>query len=165
MMDDLYAECLVQKNSRPAALKILSLAGLFVSAVSIFYIGVYGCIIFGLMGALTYYIGGTMNIEYEYLLAGKQLSVDRIMNKSRRKKAAEYNMEDIQMIAPMTSDSLKEYERQIKKVTDFSSGRSEVRRYAFIHQIKGVNEKIIFEPDDNLLRCLRMVAPRKISAT
>lgn len=165
MMNDLYAECLVKKKSQTAAAKILLAVGLVLSALSVVVFGVYGCIIFLLMCGLAFYISSTMNVEYEYLFAEKQLSVDRIFNKSRRKKAADYNMEDIQTIAPITSEKVKDYERQIKKVTDFSSGRTQARRYAIIYQKQGVCEKVLFEPDDNLLHCIKMAAPRKVSDT
>lgn len=165
MMNEQYAECLVKKKTQAVQGYVILAVGLLLSALSVLFLGVYGIVAAVLLCALSIYIGRTLNVEYEYLFAGNQLSVDRIFNKSRRKKAAEYNMEDIQVIAPVSSGSIKNFERQIKKVTDFSSGEKDKRQYAFIYQKQGVCEKIIFEPDDNLLRCLKMVAPRKISDT
>lgn len=163
MMNSLYAECLVKRKPQSPAVKILLAAGFVFSLFLILFLGFYGGIAFVLMCAAAFYVQGTMNVEFEYLFAENQLAIDRIFNKSRRKKAAEYSIEDILAIAPEASGKIKDYDSQIKKTTDFSSGRQEARRYAFIYQKQGVCEKILFEPDDNLLRCLKMAAPRKMS--
>ena len=62
------------------------------------------------------------DIEYEYLYIDRQLTVDRIAGKSRRRRAAEYDMADVEAIAPMGSDRMKEFDRQVKSTVDFSSG-------------------------------------------
>lgn len=165
MANDIYAECLVKKTTPKLGwlIKILLAAGILLSAFSIFYIGLFGFIAFLLVCLTGFYWMGKMNTEYEYLLADKQFSVDCIYNKSRRKKMAEYHMEEIMAIAPEHSEKIQNYERQVKKVTDISSGRHDANRYAFICQKSGVYEKVIFEPDDNLIHCFKLSAPGKLS--
>ena len=51
----------------------------------------------------------------------------------RRKKAAEYTLEDIQVIAPENSGRIREYDNQVKKVSDYTSGDAEAVRYALIY--------------------------------
>lgn len=165
MVYDSYAECLVKRKT-PAcapAVKALLAAGIVLSAGSIFFIGLYGFAALVLLCAAVPYVLGRMNVEYEYLAAEQQFSVDRILNKSRRKHETEYSMEEILAIAPEHSGTIKDLEHRIGKVSDFSSGNPEGRRYALVGQKNGVCEKVIFEPDEQMLRCLKNAAPRKFS--
>ena len=156
MLNESYAECLIKKKPPgPAPLiKILLAVGLLITAGSI--------LLFGLAGFIAYHTIQNLNVEYEYLLVDKIFSVDRILNKMRRKKAAEYTLEDIQVIAPENSGRIREYDNQVKKVSDYTSGDAGAVRYAFIYTKSGAGEKVLFEPDDKMLRCIKQMAPRKM---
>ena len=164
MLKESYAECLVKKKTPGSSVivKILLAAGILFTAVSILWIGLFGFLAFIAMCAFAYHMIQNMNVEFEYLLVDRTFSVDRIFSKTRRKKAAEYTLEDIQVIAPVTSGHIKEYENQVKKVIDYTSGNPEAVRYAFIYTKSGAGEKVLFEPDEKMVRCFRQMAPRKM---
>lgn len=163
MLSDNYAECLVQKKTPGSALmiKILMAAGFLLTAGSIVRFGLFGFIAFVAMCALAYYTMQNLKLEYEYLLVDKVFSVDKILNKTRRKKAAEYPLEDIQVIAPEHSGRIKDYDHQVKKVSDYTSGNQGAARYAFFYTKSGEGEKVLFEPDEKMMRCFRQMAPGK----
>mgnify|MGYP000140428525 FL=1 len=50
----------------------------------------------------------------------------------------------------------------MKKVSDYTSGDAGAVRYAFIYTKSGAGEKVLFEPDDKMLRCIKQMAPRKM---
>ena len=154
MLNESYAECLIKKKPPgPAPLiKILLAVGLLITAGSILLFGLAGFIAFAAMCAFAYHTIQNLNVEYEYLLVDKIFSVDRILNKMRRKKAAEYTLEDIQVIAPENSG----------RIRDYTSGDAGAVRYAFIYTKSGAGEKVLFEPDDKMLRCIKQMAPRKM---
>ena len=75
-----------------------------------------------LMFILAWFCQQRIYIEYEYLYLDKTFSVDKITNKSKRKKIAEYSLENMEVLAPIGSHHLDSYEnRQGIKGMDFSS--------------------------------------------
>lgn len=164
MLNESYAECLVKKKTPGSSIiiKIFLTLGIILTAASILWIGLFGFLAFLAMCAVAYYTIQNMNVEFEYLLVDRTFSVDRIFSKTRRKKAAEYALEDIQVIAPAASGYIKEYDHQVKKVTDYTSGDPGAVRYAFIYTKSGAGEKVLFEPDEKMVRCFRQMAPRKM---
>lgn len=163
MLNESYAECLVRRKTPKAALliKVLLAAVIVLSAASVLVIGPYGFLVFILCCVAAVKVIGNLHVEYEYLFVDRIFSVDRIYNQSRRKKAVEYALEDIQVIAPEGSGRVKEYDQQVRKVQDFTSGQ-EGKHYALIYQKGGECIKVLFEPDEKMLRCFKMMAPGKI---
>lgn len=83
-----YVECMVKKkaNGLMSALKVL-LIGI---AVITGLLGFMGLIVFLIIavvaGVGAYFVSLNANLEYEYLYVDKQLTVDKIMARTRRKK-------------------------------------------------------------------------------
>lgn len=164
MIQDHYVECLVKRKtpSYAAVLKLGTALGLAAAAVSILRLGLIGFILFLIMCIAARKVRDHLNVEYEYLFVERHFSVDQIFNKSKRRKAAEYALEDIQLIAPLSAASLRDYDRQVKKVSDFSSRRPGAERYALIVQRSGRMEKVIFEPDEAMKKYLKSAAPSRV---
>ena len=105
-MSESYIECLVKAKGSPV-FKILRflmyvLAG--VGLVSMFLgsgiLGVLCVLAFGVGG---YYVGMLADVEYEYLYMDKEISVDRILAQSRRKRMDTYSMDRVEIMAPVIS--------------------------------------------------------------
>ena len=99
--------------------------------------------------------------EYEYLYLDKEITVDRVFHKSRRKRFATYEVDKIEIMAPIKSYHLDGYKNRQWKEVDLSS-RVENQpdtRYVFFYD---GNQKIIFEPNEALVKCVKNVAPRKV---
>lgn len=163
MNNDTYAEFLV-KRKPPTYTYALKALMIFLSVIALFLAltTVWGILALGVVGAATYFLFQNMNLEYEYLVVNDQLTIDKILGKSRRKKAWEGSMEEIQIIAPSDSYVLKDYERPGMKTLNLSSQVPGAKTYTLMHQAGANSTKVIFEPNDRVLRCLRLRSPRKV---
>ncbi|MEG0369242.1 MAG: DUF6106 family protein [Hungatella sp.] len=163
MNNDVYAEWLVKRKTpgyayaAKAALVVLCVISAFLALTTVF-----GILILTVVGIATYFLFQSLNLEFEYLFVNGQLTIDRIMGKARRKKAWEGTMEEIQIVTPVDSYLLKDYERPGMKTVDFSSHEQGAKVYALIHQAGANTTKVIFEPNDRILQCMRQKSPRKV---
>lgn len=167
-MNEMYAEWLVKRKS-PAytmllkiVMGILCVISFFLSVSPLF--GIFGVIILFAVGAGTYFVFRNSEVEYEYLFVTNTITIDRIYGKSRRKKAWEGTMDEVQIVAPTDSDEVKNHETNNMKLLDFSSQMKGIKTYTLISQSGSESVKILFEPNDKLLQCMRMTSPRKVIA-
>ena len=162
-MNDSYAEWLVKKKA-PAYTYFIKGALIFFCIIALLaaLILPFGIIILAIVGAITYYVFQRLSVEFEYLVVNDQLTVDRVMGKARRKKAWEGVLSEVQIVAPIDSYVLKDYENPSMKILDFSSHIPHAKVYGMIHQGEGHTTKIIFEPNDRILQHIRQRSPRKV---
>ncbi len=161
-MNDTYVECLVARKPSVILtfLKIL-LTMLTVVFVLLGLFDVFRLLIAVVTGIGAYFATMNANIEYEYLYLDREISVDKVMAKSRRKKVATYAVEQMELLAPVGSHRLDSYRNMNTKTFDYSSGIAEKpdRRYMMIYS-GGV--KVLLEPSEELLKAVQSVAPRKV---
>ena len=162
-MNEAYAEWLVKRKT-PFYLYAINGVMVVLTIISVFFAltTVPGIILMFVTGGATFLVIRNSNVEFEYLYISSQLSIDRILGRSKRKKAWECSMEDVQIIAPADSYTLKDYQNSNTKVMDFSSGEPNRKVYAVIAQKKGESIKALIEPNDKMLQCFRQTAPRKV---
>lgn len=163
IMNESYAEYLIKRKTPFYAL-ILTGVLAAVTAVFIFLAlttGVLAVILMFVSGFATYLSYRNTHVEFEYLYVEKQLSVDRILGRAKRKKAYECSMEEIQVIAPADHHVLKEHKTN-GKTLDFSSHLPGARVYAAVVQKNGETVKLLLEPSDKMIQCFRQTAPRKV---
>ena len=163
MNSDTYVECLVARKSSPIMkfLKIL-LIMLAVAFVFLGLLGTFAALILGIIfGAGAYFVSQQCTIEYEYLYLDREISIDKIMGQSRRKRIATYEVDRMEILAPMNSYHLDDYRRREIKAKDYSSGEvpGPDTRYAMYYE---GNEMIIFEPNESMINAVYNVAPRKV---
>ncbi len=100
-------------------------------------------------------------LEYEYLYVDKELTVDKVMAKTKRKRVAVYTVEKMEIVAPVKSWHLDNYKNRNDKEVDYSS--REVKqpdtRYVFYYEGR---QKVIFEPNEDLVKAMQFAAPRKV---
>ncbi len=164
-MSETYVECLVARKPSFVMqfLKILMimLTVVFVLAGFIFMPGIPGLLVAAVAAVGAYFAYLNADIEYEYLYVDKEISVDKVMAKSRRKKVASYSLDQMEIFAPLNSHRLDSYRnRQLKKV-DYSSGiaAQPERRYMMVWN---GDTKIILEPNEELIKAIQNVSPRKV---
>jgi len=166
-MSDTYVECMVKKTTTMAT-KFMKYFLMFMSilaglALFMFLksptIGFFSMI---LMGVGAYYYAVFSEVEFEYLYVDKTITVDKIYSQSRRKRIAVYDVEKMEVLAPMNSSKLDDYKNRDVKTTDYSSGYSQdpEQRYVFYYEGK---QKIIIEPSEAFVKAIYNVAPRKVA--
>ena len=165
-MSDAYVECLVKaKTSTVAKLGktlLITLTVIFILAIFV----LPPVMIFAFIGALitgvgAYFLNLFTDLEYEYLYLDKELTVDKVMAKSKRKRIATYQLDRIEILAPVRSYHLDNYKNRNTKEKDYSIGEvlQPDRRYAMYYE---GGEKILLSPSEELIKVMKNVAPRKI---
>lgn len=162
-MSESYVECLVKAKTSVIAklFKFLLIAVAVISFLAVF-IGISIAFIPMLLAAAgAYFVHINSDLEYEYLYLDKELVVDKVMAKSRRKRVATYGLDRIEILAPIKSYRLDNYKNRDVKVKDYSIGE-ELKpdlRYAMFYE---GGEKIILSPSPELVKIMKNAAPRKI---
>ncbi|MGN1148731.1 MAG: DUF6106 family protein [Lachnospiraceae bacterium] len=162
-MSETYVECLVKKESSTMAkLARILLVMLTVVFFLLMMMGfVLAFIVVLLAGFGAYFVYLYTDLEYEYLYLDKELSIDKIMAKTKRKRAATFEVERIEILAPIKSYHLDNYRNRTCKEKDYSIGREEQPDKRYVMYYDG-NQKIILSPNEELVKVLRNVAPRKV---
>ncbi len=163
-MNETYAEWLVKRKTPFYSNIIVGLLGL-ITLYCIFLAltsGPLSVILMFLSGGATYLVHRNFNVEYEYLFVNAQLSIDKILGRSKRKKAWEGSMEHIEIVAPSDHHALRDYANQNRKKLDFSSQSPGAKTYTIMYQSGADKLAVIIEPNDKILKCFRQTAPRKV---
>lgn len=161
-MNESYVECLVAKKPS-SAMKALQVF-LIVLAVIFFLLSMLNALMWlgvAAAGIGAYFTSLNASVEFEYLYVDKEISVDKILNKTKRKKVEKFETERMEIFAPINSWHLDNMKNRQLKVTDYSSGVAGQpdRRYVMIYS---GDRKIIFGPSEAMVKALQSVAPRKV---
>lgn len=163
MYNDTYVEVLVKKENK--------LGGKVLKFITIALTVVFG--MFGLMGipvALiaavvfgvgAYFVSLNTDLEFEYLYVDKEFTVDKVMARTRRKKVETFDMERMEILAPMKSYHLDSFKNRTAKETDYSSGVVAQPEKRYVMYYDG-SRKIILEPNIEFVKAIQMIAPRKV---
>lgn len=162
-MSNLYIELLVKKEKKSA---ILLLRYVFIGlTISFALVGIMfqplALFIALIMAGAAYIILMRTDLEYEYLYIDKELSIDKIMAKSKRKKVLTLDISRMEVMAPLQSHQLDSYKRVEGKILDYSTGIVNTPEKRFMIVYDG-SKKIIIEPNEAIIKAIRTVAPRKV---
>ncbi len=164
--DNSYVECLVASKASPLLVVLkgvsLALAVLFFIFTFITPIGIVGMILTIVAGAGYYFASLNASIEFEYQYCDREITVDKVLNKSRRKNIGKYDVGRIEAMAPSRSYHLDEYKNKTYKVLDFSAREKNPQpdpTYTIYYDGK---EKIVLEPSKEFVDAIKNVAPRKV---
>ena len=161
-MNETYVEWLVKKKT-PAYMTLLRILSVMLTVCFVLVGLVYvPALLIGIaLGVASYFIYMNSDLEYEYLYVDKELTVDKVMAKSKRKRAAVYDMGKLEILAPVKSWRLDNYKNRTDKAVDYSSGEEKQpdTRYVMFYDGK---QKVIIEPNEELIKAIQTVAPRKV---
>lgn len=164
-MSETYVECLVKRE--PSVAGRLAKMVLIMLAVVFGLLGFIGfaygtpLLVAAAAGIGAYFAHLNTYIEYEYLYLDRELSVDKIKAQTRRKKVATFEVDRMEILAPIKSYHLDNYKNRDARVTDYSIGREEQPDKRYVMYYEG-NQKIILSPDEELVKAIRSVSPRKV---
>ena len=160
-MSEIYVECLVARKSS-FALRLLKTI-LIMLTVCFFIVGMINLVALVVaiaLGVASYFAYMNADIEYEYLYLDKEISIDKVLAKSRRKKAAVYSVDKMEVLAPVKSYHLDAYRNRELKTVDYSSGEADDKnKYVMVYE---GNVKVILEPNAEMVKAIQAVAPRKV---
>lgn len=112
-------------------------------------------------GAGAYFVNLFTDLEYEYLYLDKELVIDKVMAKSRRKRVATYSLDKVEILAPIKSYHLDNYKNRNVKQKDYSIGIEEKPDLRYAMYYEG-GEKLLLSPSPEMIKIMKNVAPRKV---
>ena len=101
-----------------------------------------------------------MNLEFEYVYFNGDLDIDKIMDMQSRKRVFSVNMKDVELVAPVGDSQLHAFERM--KAFDYSTNNPQDKTYVMIASFKGQTVKVLFNPNEKILKGMQYLAPRKV---
>lgn len=166
-MNDSYKELLVKKERtmKDSLLRglcmtvtVLLLLMMLVTVTPYNLIFFVACVA---MGVLTYFVRQWTDIEYEYLYLDREITVDKVFAKSRRKRVATINVDKMEILAPVSSHQLDSYRNRQVKTVDYSAGGDvpDQRQYAMYYE---GNEKYLLNLTEDFIKPVKSIAPRKV---
>lgn len=161
-MNDSYMEYMVRKKftAKDRLLRIIMIV-LILIFFSLTPLIPFSFLIAAILAAVSYFfVFPYTDLEYEYLYCDKQITVDKIMAKSKRKQVAAYDTDKIELLAPLNSYRLKAFEhRTLKEVPLWSLKEDGHVPYAMIYE---GNQKVILDLPAEFVKLVQNVAPRKV---
>ncbi len=112
-------------------------------------------------GVLTYFVFQWTDIEFEYLYLDKEITVDKVMAKTRRKRAAVLDVNKIEIMAPENSNQLVYYKNRQVKITDLSAGHDLPDQKLYMVYYEG-NQCYLMNLDEDFIKTVKLIAPRKV---
>ena len=163
-MSDAYVECLV-KAKASAGGKFLKIFLIVLAAVMGLLMMLTFNILFFLLavaaGVGAYFVNMVTDLEYEDLYLDRELTIDKVMAKTRRKRVAVYQLDRMEILAPVKSYHLDNFKNRNVKVKDYSIGYEDKPdlRYAMFYE---GGEKLLLSPSPEMIKVMKNAAPRKI---
>ena len=164
-MNDTYVEVMVDRKTSP----LLGVARIVLYALAII------CFMLGLLGSGLFFVGAiafalvayfvlpSFDLEYEYLYIDKEISIDKIMSKEKRKHVMTVDLNNMEIIAPINSHELDQYKARGLKTYDFTSNTEDAKVYSVV--CTNGNEGTVMvnvEPNEEMLHAIKNVFPRKV---
>ena len=163
-MGDVYHECLIKRKMTAIGIALRVLFVLICIACILFTV-VFGPIAILLGVAFIYvtrYIFQSTDVEYEYMYLSGECQIDKICGKMRRKGCGKIEMDKVEIVAPEGHEALETFEKQVYKLRDFSSLQKDAVRYVVFERKDSSLIKVIFEPNEDIVKEMQLVAPRKV---
>lgn len=161
-MNDSYKELLVKKEKgmKENVLRI----GCIVATVLFCFFALmvpYAFVIVIVLGVLDYFVFQLTDIEYEYLYLDKEINIDKIMAKNKRKRVAVLSIDKMEILAPEKSHQLDSYRNRTVKTADYSAGQDLPGEKVYAMYYEG-NQKFLLNLDEDFAKTVKGIAPRKV---
>ena len=114
-----------------------------------------------LTDVIAYFVYMNAELEYEYLYLDKELTVDKVMAKTKRKRVAQYDLNRMEIFAPVNSYHLDSFKNRNAKSVDYSSGEAKQPEARYVMYYDS-GEKVILEPNEDMIKAIKNIAPRKV---
>ena len=140
---------------------IIAVAAVFLVSVSL--IGQFAMFVTVIAGFGAYWVMGFLNVEYEYIFTNGELDIDVIYNRTRRKRMYSGGVSNFEVMAHVDDKNHSGDFNSAQETKNYSSGVTTDDTYAFLTTYKGKRVKIIFEPNEMMLKAISTVlTPRKL---
>ena len=168
MNQDIFVEQIIQrKHSGKDYLMYvgLSLAFLIICFLGIFVIPMFGFLVIIAAGYGAYWLITSRNLEFEYSVTNGDLTIDRIINRQRRKRVISFDCKDVEAIGKYKAvdHQSKHYDKKFfTSIAD--DGSDEGAWYIAVRSPKyGGFCLVVFHPEERVLDSIRPFLPRQLA--
>lgn len=163
-MGEVYHEFMIKQKITITGimLRVFSIALCVGGLYIIFLIGSLGIAIECLLIYLSTWIFKRTNVEIEYCYLSGECQFDKIFARSKRKGCGKLEVNKMEIMAVEGSPELESYEKENYRLRNFSSMRKDAKKYVAFVRKDSELIKVIFEPNDDILESIQMMAPRKV---
>jgi hypothetical protein len=170
---DIFIEYLVKQksNTKIKLQKFLLIFGLIILSFVLFMLSsafqniafifflIFAGAIYG-----TWYLFTSFKVEFEYIITNGEMDVDKIIAQRKRKRLTTLKFRDIEIMAPVCEARRRDFENpNVKTKIDASVSTEEKGAYFIIfNQAKQGLTRLIFTPDERIIKSAQSVAPRKV---
>ncbi len=161
-MIDNYSEDVV-KVYRGMAYKIFFAIAIIIAAIGVL-VGIIvpgiGLVVLVVCAIVLFLLISRKNVEYEYTITNGAVDISAIYNMSNRKDKLSFALNEINLIAPISSlriEGLKE-QGSIKKIRDYSSKTKADNTFGIVIERLGVKELVVLELSDKSLDIFKICA-------
>jgi len=163
--NDVFKEQLVARKSNSKDL--LKKIGIVLAAIVLTIIGAslapsVALFIAAGLGWVAFILIRRFNVEFEYILTNGELDIDKIFNKLKRKHALTVDVRSFVVMVSMKNPSAKSEIGNISKVLDYSTGTITDSTYSGVYENDGERIQLIFDPNEEIFKAIKMYIPRKI---
>lgn len=162
-MGDTYIEQMV-KRVTPLYLVIakwmLIVLECFLVLTGMMFFDVIIMIIAVALGFGIYFLTRRWDLEFEYIYQNGELVIDKIMSKAARKRVCTIDIQSMELMFKGTDHPEARAFRDMK-VKNYTTRCHDDRVYTIV--VGGAqNVKVLFEPNEEIVAAIRMMAPRKV---
>ena len=162
-MTDVFKEQLVKKN--PATQDKLMKAAIIIGIILVFVISMnlvpmFAPVISVAVGFGGYILIGRLKKEYEYSFTNGELDIDVIYNRSSRKRVFNGQVRNFELMAHIDDDRHQNSFSSVNETKDYSTGIPSERSYAFIANYDNKRQKIIIEPNNEMMEAIAKALTR-----
>ena len=170
-MDDVFLEKIVTR--RKTGKDFAMIGGAMLGSVILMTVAVmFGSVISFLIPLILIGIGyglwfviTSTNKEYEYIVTNGDLDIDVIIARRKRKRVLSIKAKEFELMAQTGTVDERDTERGNYKVLDFSSSIDSKDNWFILTHYQQGKVKVIFEPDERMLKNLKRFNPSKIKYT
>ena len=102
-----------------------------------------------------------LDVDFDYILSGEQLRIIRVFNRTRRKLYLTINVKNLAAYGPVSVDSFERYDKTPGVKKRYVNITTDESKLYFMYYTDGADKSlVIFEPDETLLRDMRLAIGR-----
>ena len=162
-MESWYYEKTVyrKKTGKDDLISLAAVVGtLAICIVSYYFLKTYSFIIWLGVVYACYRIVASRKFDYEYIFVEDTLTIDKIINKSRRQNIFTHSLKDFEILAYKDSAYLNEYVNNVQQVIDVSAPGSEDTVFGVAYY-KSMRTLVYFEQDERIIEFIHKYAQYK----
>lgn len=163
-MNDSYIELMVKRDKGVKEMLIRAACVLLILImvfVFLFMSPMVGFILIVAAGVLTYFGFQRTDVEFEYLYLDKEITIDKVYSKAKRKRVAVLEVDKLEILAPQGSHQLDSYSNRQVKTIDASAGHDINGQKLYAAYYDGGN-KYLMNLDEKFIKAVKFIAPRKV---